>query len=92
MRLLPNPNALVAFSSLTRLGGMKGIWPVKTGGWWRWALVDLDGVAPSRMVGVSVSVDLPLRHKVPRCSSRTSSPGWSWEKGRKMVVVQPYTD
>jgi len=34
------------------------------GGWWRWALVSLDGVAPSRMVGVSASVNLPLHHKV----------------------------
>jgi len=29
-------------------------------GWWRWALISLDGVAPSRMVGVSASVDLPF--------------------------------
>ena len=36
------------------------------GGWWRWALVGLDGVAPSRMVGVSASVNLPLRHKVQK--------------------------
>ena len=34
------------------------------GGWWRWALVSPDGVAPSRMVCVSASVNLPLRHKV----------------------------
>jgi len=26
------------------------------GGWWRWALVSSDGVAPSQMVGVSASV------------------------------------
>jgi len=66
---------------------MKGIWPVKTGGWWRWVLVDPDGVAPSRMVGVSVSVNLPLHHKVQKFSSRTSSPGWCRKKGRKTVVV-----
>jgi len=35
--------------------------PVNNGGWWRWALVSPDGVAPSRMVGVSASVNLPLR-------------------------------
>ena len=29
------------------------------GGWW-WAPVSPDGVAPSRMVGVSASVNLPL--------------------------------
>jgi len=33
------------------LGGRKGIRSVKNmGGWWRWALVSPDGVAPSRMV------------------------------------------
>jgi len=61
------------------------------GGWWRWTLVGLDGVAPSRMVGVSASVNLPLHHKVQNFSSGTCSPGWSRKKGRKtvgMVVVQ----
>jgi len=63
------------------------------GGWWRWALVSLDGVdgvdgvAPSQMVGVSASVNLPLHHKVQKFSSGTGSPGWSRKKGRKMVVV-----
>ena len=57
------------------------------GGWWRWALVSPDGVVPSRMVGVSASVNLPLHHKVQKFSSGTGSPGWSRKKGRKMVVV-----
>ena len=57
------------------------------GRWWSWALVSPDGVAPSRMVGVFASVNLPLRHKVQKFSSGTGSPGWSWKKGRKMVVV-----
>jgi len=57
------------------------------GGWWRWTLVSPDGVAPSRMVGVSASVNLPLHHKVQRFSSGTGSPGWSQKKGHKMVVV-----
>jgi len=57
------------------------------GGWWRWALVSLDGVAPSRIVGVSASVNLPLHHKVQKFSSGTGSPGWSQKKGRKTVVV-----
>jgi len=30
--------------------------------WWRWALVSPDGVAPSHMVSVSASVNLPLHH------------------------------
>jgi len=57
------------------------------GGSWRWAQVSPDGVAPSRMVGVSASVNLPLNHKVQKFSSGTGSPGWSRKKGRKMVVV-----
>ena len=47
----------------------------KIGGWWRWALLSPDGVAPSRMVGVSASVNLPLHHKVQRFSYGTGSPG-----------------
>ena len=56
--------------------------------WWRWALLSPVGVAPSRTVDVSASVNLPLHHKVQKFSSGTSSPpGWSWEKGCKTVVV-----
>jgi len=50
-------------------------------------MVSPDGVAPSRMVSVSASVNLPLHHKVQKFSSGTGSPGWSRKKGRKMVVV-----
>jgi len=57
------------------------------GGWWRWALVSPDGVAPSRTVSVSASVNLSLHHKVQKFSSGTGSPGWSQKKGRKTVVV-----
>jgi len=57
------------------------------GGWWRWVLVSPDGVAPSWMVGMSASVNLPLHHKVQKFSSGTGSPGWSWKKGRNTVVV-----
>jgi len=53
----------------------------KIGGWWRLALVSPDGVAPSRMVGVSASVNLPLHYKVQKFSSGTGSPGWSLLKG-----------
>ena len=42
---------------------------------------------PSRMVGVSASVNLPLHHKVQKFSSGTGSPGWPRKKGRKTVVV-----
>jgi len=53
------------------------------GGHW----LSRDGVVPSRMVGVSASVNLPLHHKVQKFSSGTDSPGWSREKGCKTVVV-----
>jgi len=48
------------------LGGRKGIRPVKKWGWWRWALVSPDGVAPSQMVSVFAFVDLSLHHKVQK--------------------------
>jgi len=50
------------------------------------ALVSPDRVAPSRIVSVSTSVNLPLYHKVQKFSSGTGSPGRSRKKGRKMVV------
>ena len=88
LALLPNPNALVAFSALTPLVGRQEGHPAckKMGGWWRWVLVGPDGVAPSRMVSVSASVNLPLHHKVQKFSSGTGSPGCSWIKSHKMVV------
>jgi len=60
----------------------KKIWGDGGGGRWF-----PDGVAPSRMVGVSASVNLPLHHKVQKFSSGTGSPWWSRKKGRKTVVV-----
>ena len=68
------------------LGDRKGIRPVKMGGRWRWALVSPDGVAPSQMVGVSASVNLPLHHEVQKFSSGTGSPGWSRKKGHIRLV------
>jgi len=47
----------------------------KYGGWWMWALVSPHGMAPSRLVVVSASVNLPLHHKVEKFSSGTGSPG-----------------
>jgi len=82
-------NALVAFSALTLLVWRQEGHPAcrKNGGWWMWALLSPDGVASSRMVSVTASVNLPLHHKVPKFSPGTSSPSWSWKKGHKMVVV-----
>jgi len=56
------------FSALTLLVGRQEEHPVykNMGGWWRWTLVSPDGVAPSRMVGVSASLNLPLHHKVQK--------------------------
>jgi len=78
---------LVAFSALTLLVGWQEGHPAcKKWGWWRWALLSPDGVAPSRMVDVTASVNLPLQHKVQKFFSGTSSPGWFRKKGRKTVV------
>jgi len=78
-----------AFSALALLVGRQEGHPAckKHGGWWRWALVSLGGVAPSRIIDVSACVNLPLHHKVQKFSSGTGSPRWSWKKGRKVVMV-----
>jgi len=77
----------VAFSALTLLVGRhEGHLACKKMGRWRWALVSPDGVAPSRMVGVSASFNLLLHHKVQKFSSGTGSPGWSWKKAVKRLL------
>ena len=50
-------------------------------------LLSTDGVAPSRMVGVSAFVSLPLHHNVQKFSAGTRSCGWSWKKGCRAVLV-----
>jgi len=82
------PSVLFTFSALTLLVGQQEGHQARKNmeGWWRWALVSPDGVAPSGMVCVSTSVNLPLHHKVQKFSSSTGSPGWSRKKGHKMVV------
>jgi len=69
-------SAKVAFSALTLLVGRQEGHPAckkNMGGWWRWALVNTDGVAPSQMVGMSASVNLPLHHEVQKFSSGSRS-------------------
>ena len=44
-------------------------------------------MAPSWLVCVSASVNLPLHNKVQKFSSGTGAPGLSRKKGRKTVVV-----
>jgi len=56
-------------------------------GWWTWALISPDGVAPSQIVSVSASVNFPLHHKVQKFSSGTCSSRWSRKRGHKTVVV-----
>ena len=60
------PSVLVAFSDLILLVGRQEGHSARKNmrEWWRWALISPDGVAPSRMVSVSASVNLPLHHKV----------------------------
>ena len=55
------------------------------GGWWSWALVSPDGLAPSRVVSVSASVNLPLHDDVQKFSSGTGSPGWSRKRAVKRL-------
>ena len=61
------------------------LYPIAMGRWWRLALVSPDEVAPSRMVGVSASVNLPLHQKF---SSGTGSTGWYQKKGHKTVAME----
>jgi len=67
------------------LGGRKGIRACKNGGRWRWALVNPDGVAPSRMVVVSASVNLPLRHKVRSSLLAPAHPGGPGKRAVKRL-------
>jgi len=78
---------LVAFSALTLFVGRQEGHPSckKMGGWWKWALVSPDGVAPSQMVSVFASVNLPLHHKVQKFSSGTGSPRWSRKRAIKRL-------
>ena len=74
------------------MGGRKGIWPVKNmGGWCRWALVSLDGVALSQMVSVSASVNLPCTIKSRSSLLAPAHPGGPGKRAVKgvVVVVQP---
>ena len=65
-------------------------------GWWRWALVSPDGVAPSQMVGVSASVNLPCTIKYRSyflAPAHLGSPGQRavkrlWCGGHAVFMVQ----
>ena len=69
---------LFVFSALTLLVGRQEGHPAckkEWGGWQRWALVSLDGVAPSRMAGVSASVNFPCTMKSRSSLLATAHPG-----------------
>ena len=78
---------LNAFSALTLLVGWQEGHPAckKYGGWWRWAPVSPDGVASSRMVGVSASVNLPLHHKVQKSLLAPAHPGGPGKRAIKRL-------
>jgi len=67
------------------VGRQEGHPACKNGGWCRWARVTPDGVAPSRMVGVSASINLPLDDKDQKFSYGTGSPGWSRKRAVKRL-------
>jgi len=70
------------------LGGRKGIQPVKNmGGWWRWALVSLDGVVPSQMVGVCLLLIFPCIMKSRNSLLAPAHLDGPRNKGHKTVVV-----
>ena len=50
-------------------------------------MVSPDGVVPSRIVGVSASVNRPLHHKVQKFCSGTGSPRWSGKRAVKRLCV-----
>ena len=58
-------------------------------------MLSLDGVAPSQMVAVCASVNLPLHHKVQKFSSGTAHPDgpgkravkWLWCGGGIQYVA-----
>jgi len=76
-----------SFSALTLLVGRLEENPAckKWERWWRWALVSPDGVAPSRMVCVSASVNLPLHHKSRSSLLAPAHPGGLGERAVKWL-------
>ena len=77
-----------AFGALTLLvGRQEGHMACKKWGWWRWALLNPEGVAPGWMVSVSAYVNLPLHHKVQKFSSGNGSPRWSQKRAVKRLCV-----
>jgi len=63
---------------------------VKMGDNGGWSLVSPDGVATTRMVGVSASVIFPCTVKVQKFSSGSGSPGWSRKRAVKQLCVCVY--
>jgi len=77
-----------AFSALILLVGQQEghlAHKIYGGVWWRWALVSPDGAAPSRMVSVSASVNLPLHHKVRSSLLALAHPGGPGKRAIKRL-------
>jgi len=77
---------MVAFTALTLLVGRQEGHPAckKHGRWWRWALLSPNGVAPSRMVGVSAFSPYTIKSRSSPLA--LAHPGGPRKKGRKTVV------
>jgi len=78
---------IVAFSALTLLVGRQEGQPAckKHDRGEHWLVRNPDGVAPSQMVRVSASVNLPLHHKIQRFSPGTGSPGCPGKRAVKRL-------
>jgi len=79
--------SLVAFSALAPLVGRQKGHPAckRMVGWWRWALVSPDGVAPSQMVGMSASVNLPCTMKSRSSLLAPAQPGGPGKRAVKWL-------
>ena len=60
-------------------------WLFCLGGWWRWALVSPDGVAPSWMVNVSACVNLPCTIKSRSSLLALAHPGGPGKRAVKRL-------
>ena len=82
-----NYEGLLTVSALTLLVSRQEGHPAckKMGGWWRWALLSPDGVAPSWMVGMSASVSLPLPIKSRSSLLAPAHPGGPGKRAVKWL-------
>jgi len=84
--LLPNPNALVAFSALMLLVRRheRHLACKNMGRWWRWALDSPDGVLPSPLVSVS-AMPLLIFHCTIKSRSSLLAPAHLGGPGKRAI-------